>query len=196
MSKTRKTSAPRQAKQAPAAPPGAGTALGALELDVVERLAAIVAAHGLAEISISTPSIDVALRRGVAGPAPAPSTTIAAAVAAPVATVAAVPAAAVAPAAFASAGEPAAEPAAAPNGQYATVSSPFVGTFYRSPSPDAPPYIDVGQRVKKGQVLCIVEAMKLMNEIEAEADGVVVSCLVENAQPVEYGQALFKLSPG
>ena len=89
----------------------------------------------------------------------------------------------------------AAKAAEAPNGQHNYVNSPFVGTFYRSPSPEAPSFVEVGQRVKKGQVICIVEAMKLMNEIEAEADGTVVACLVENAQPVEYAQALFKISP-
>ncbi|HKA87461.1 MAG TPA: acetyl-CoA carboxylase biotin carboxyl carrier protein, partial [Haliangiales bacterium] len=89
---------------------------------------------------------------------------------------------------------PAAEPKAAENGQYFTVASPFVGTFYRSPGPDAAPFVEVGQRVKKGQVLCIVEAMKLMNELEAEVEGVVAAVLVENAQPVEYGQPLFKIS--
>ncbi|MEW6382301.1 MAG: acetyl-CoA carboxylase biotin carboxyl carrier protein [bacterium] len=69
--------------------------------------------------------------------------------------------------------------------------SPLVGTFYRAPSPNAPPFIEVGDVVKKGQVLCIVEAMKLMNEVEAEAEGKVVSIFVENAQPVEYGEPLF-----
>jgi len=73
------------------------------------------------------------------------------------------------------------------------VSSPFVGTFYRSSSPDAPPFVDVGSRVKKGQTLCIIEAMKLMNEIETDASGVVKAILVENGQPVEYGQPLLIL---
>ncbi len=71
------------------------------------------------------------------------------------------------------------------------VTSPFVGTFYRAPAPDAAPFTDIGQRVTKGQTLCIVEAMKLMNEIEADVDGVVKAILVENAQPVEFGQELF-----
>jgi acetyl-CoA carboxylase biotin carboxyl carrier protein len=75
------------------------------------------------------------------------------------------------------------------------ITSPFVGTFYRAPSPDAPNYVDVGAAVKKGQVLCIVEAMKLMNEIEAEFDGKVAEILAENSQPVEYGQALFRIEP-
>lgn len=72
-----------------------------------------------------------------------------------------------------------------------TVNSPFVGTFYRSPSPDSAVFVDVGTRVKKGQTLCIVEAMKLMNEIESEMDGEVVAILVENAKPVEFGTPLF-----
>lgn len=76
-----------------------------------------------------------------------------------------------------------------------TVTSPIVGTFFRSPSPEADPFIEVGSRVKKGQVLCIVEAMKLMNEIESEIEGVVVRILVENAQSVEYGEPLFLIEP-
>lgn len=76
-----------------------------------------------------------------------------------------------------------------------TVTSPIVGTFFRSPSPESPPFIEVGLRVKKGQVLCIIEAMKLMNEIESEVDGIVVKALVENGQPVEYGEPLFLIEP-
>ena len=71
------------------------------------------------------------------------------------------------------------------------VTSPFVGTFYRSPSPDSSPFVEVGQAVKKGQVVCIVEAMKLMNEIEADVGGTIKSILAENGQAVEYGQPLF-----
>jgi acetyl-CoA carboxylase biotin carboxyl carrier protein len=71
------------------------------------------------------------------------------------------------------------------------VKSPFVGTFYRSSSPGSDPFVDVGVRVKKGQTLCIVEAMKLMNEIEADRDGVIREILIENGQPVEFEQALF-----
>jgi acetyl-CoA carboxylase biotin carboxyl carrier protein len=76
-----------------------------------------------------------------------------------------------------------------------TVTSPIVGTFYRSPSPDADPYIEEGDVVKKGQVLCIVEAMKLMNEIESEVDGRVVKILAESTKAVEYGQPLFLIAP-
>jgi acetyl-CoA carboxylase biotin carboxyl carrier protein len=71
------------------------------------------------------------------------------------------------------------------------VKSPFVGTFYSAPSPDAEPFVKVGQRIKVGEVLCIVEAMKIMNEIESEVEGVVAEILVKNGQPVEYDQAIF-----
>jgi acetyl-CoA carboxylase biotin carboxyl carrier protein len=87
-------------------------------------------------------------------------------------------------------------PAESGNGKYQIVTSPFVGTFYRSPAPDADPFVEVGNRIEKGQVLCIVEAMKLMNEIEAEYTGVIAAVLVENEQSVEYGQPLFKISAG
>jgi acetyl-CoA carboxylase biotin carboxyl carrier protein len=73
------------------------------------------------------------------------------------------------------------------------VTSPFVGTFYRTPAPDQPPFVEVGASVRKGQVLCIVEAMKLMNEIEAEAAGKIAEIFVENGQPVEFGQSLFRI---
>lgn len=73
------------------------------------------------------------------------------------------------------------------------VTSPIVGTFYRAPNPDAEPYVQPGERVRKGQVLCIVEAMKLMNEIESDVDGVIVKIYPENAQPVEFGERLFAI---
>lgn len=75
------------------------------------------------------------------------------------------------------------------------ITSPFVGTFYRASSPENPNFVELGAAVKKGQILCIVEAMKLMNEIEAEFDGKVAEILAENSQPVEYGQALFRIEP-
>ncbi|MGH7690926.1 MAG: acetyl-CoA carboxylase biotin carboxyl carrier protein, partial [Gemmatimonadaceae bacterium] len=91
--------------------------------------------------------------------------------------------------------EPAAEPAAAAAPVGVEVKSPMVGTFYHSPEPGAKPYVSVGARVSKGQVLCIIEAMKIMNEIESEYAGVVKEILVEDSQPVEYGQALFRIDP-
>jgi acetyl-CoA carboxylase biotin carboxyl carrier protein len=75
------------------------------------------------------------------------------------------------------------------------VKSPIVGTFYESPSPGAPPFVRVGERIQPGKVLCIIESMKLMNEIEAETAGILESKLVQNGQPVEYGEALFAIRP-
>jgi len=125
----------------------------------------------------------VAIRRGQAGPTVTHMVTHAAPV------TAAVPAHAPPPAAAA--------PAAAPKAEKpgTVVTSPFVGTFYRSPSPDAQPYVEVGTLVKKGQVLCIVEAMKLMNEIKAEVEGRIAELLAQNATPVEFGQPLFRIEP-
>ena len=86
-----------------------------------------------------------------------------------------------------------AEKAAKPAETGTLLTSPFVGTFYRAPAPEAPPFVDVGQTVRKGQVVCIVEAMKLMNEIESEFDGKILEILVKNAEHVEYGQPLFRI---
>ena len=132
------------------------------------------------EFSLETPEYKIQLKRGgndvvqyVAAPAPTISAPVAAtpAVAAPVA---------IAP-------EPAAPAAKKGN----IIKAPIVGTFYRSPSPDAPAYAEVGDRVEAGKVVCIIEAMKLMNEIESEFSGVIREILVTNGQPVEYGQPLY-----
>ena len=87
-----------------------------------------------------------------------------------------------------------AQPAAPPSGEL-DIKSPMVGTFYRAPSPESPNYVDVGTEVGPETVVCIIEAMKVMNEIKAEARGIVTQALVENAKPVEFGQALFKIRP-
>ncbi len=79
--------------------------------------------------------------------------------------------------------------------RYITIKSPMIGTFYRTPSPDKPPFINVGDEIKPGSVLCVIEAMKLFNEIESEHSGRIVKILVENAKPVEYDQPLFLLEP-
>jgi acetyl-CoA carboxylase biotin carboxyl carrier protein len=78
----------------------------------------------------------------------------------------------------------------------AEVVSPMVGTFYRAPAPDEPPFVDTGDRIRVGQTVCIIEAMKLMNEIEAEVAGEIVEILVQNGEPVEYGQVLMRVNPG
>ena len=103
------------------------------------------------------------------------------------------PAAAEAPAHPASV-SPAAVPVP-PKPTYKEILSPIVGTFYRAPAPDAAPFVEVGTRVVKGQVLCIVEAMKIMNQIESDTTGTIAAIIVENAQPVAYGQALFHVTP-
>ena len=92
---------------------------------------------------------------------------------------------------------PAAEPPTqvSPKSRYLEVKSPMVGTYYAAPEPGAKPYLSVGDRISKGQILCIIEAMKIMNEIESEFDGVVKEILAQNAHPVEYGQVLFRIDP-
>jgi acetyl-CoA carboxylase biotin carboxyl carrier protein len=90
---------------------------------------------------------------------------------------------------------PAAPPAKPAEIDGTLVKSPIVGTYYDSPSPDAPPFVKVGDSIEPGQVLCIIESMKLMNEIEAETAGTVIAKLVENGRPVEYGEALFSIRP-
>jgi acetyl-CoA carboxylase biotin carboxyl carrier protein len=106
-----------------------------------------------------------------------------------------VPATAPAPASPGTAGEaPASPEGGLPPGTH-ILTSPIVGTFYRSPSPDADPFTEVGARVKKGQVVCIIEAMKLMNEIESDIDGVVLEIYPQNAQAVEFGEPLFAIRP-
>jgi acetyl-CoA carboxylase biotin carboxyl carrier protein len=82
-----------------------------------------------------------------------------------------------------------------PATKVAEIKAPMVGTFYRAPSPEAPPYVEVGQTVEPGQVICIIEAMKLMNEIKSEIKGKVLEILVENVEPVEFGQPMFILEP-
>ncbi len=100
-----------------------------------------------------------------------------------------------APPSLAPPGEPSrAETAPAPKTNVKEIVSPIVGTFYRAPAPDASPFVEVGTRVTKGQVLCIVEAMKIMNQIESDAGGTVAAVLVENGQPVAYGQPLFHIT--
>jgi len=158
-------------------------------LEDVKKLVQLLERSDVTLIEWEKGSDKVVIQRGAVAGAPvvAPAPVIhAAPVAATFAPVAAAPAAA--PAAKVDA-KPADKPGA-------LVTSPFVGTFYRAPSPESPPFVDVGQKVKKGQTLCIVEAMKLMNEIEAEQDGTVAEILVQNATPVEFGAALFRIVPG
>ena len=165
----------------------AGSPDSALRVDLVEinRVLAYMTAHGLQELEYESGEFRVRLKRqDASGPGPVVSQP-------PPVVSRAVPAAAPAPA------EPAVRAPAPPSvaENLHTVKSPIVGTFYASPSPDAPPFVKVGDTVSRGQVLCIIEAMKLMNEIEADQAGEIARCYVENGQPVEYGQPLFALRP-
>ena len=148
-----------------------------MDLRKIKTLIDLVSDSGVAELEITEGDDHVRIVNRNTTVAVAP------AVAAPVV------AAPVAPAPVAA---PAPAPAAAPaEAAKPTINSPMVGTFYRAPSPGAKPFVDVGQKVKAGDTVCIIEAMKLLNEIEAETDGVITEILVENGCPVEFGQPLF-----
>jgi acetyl-CoA carboxylase biotin carboxyl carrier protein len=166
--------------------PGEGIAASSASddiLDTVRGLAEVVTEHALSELIVERAGTTITLRRGsvTALPIPAglPALPALPSAVAPAAAVAAAPA-----------------PAAPVADDGHVVTSPFVGTFYRRPNPDSPEYVRINDRVERGQVLCIVEAMKLMNEIEADVAGTITGILAEDGAPVEYGQPLFKISPG
>jgi len=145
----------------------------------------------IAEFELERGDVKLRVKRGgVQTVAAAPMITVAAPVAAPL-----VAHAAAAPAPVAAAPAPAAAPAEDELAGTHIIKSPIVGTYYEAPSPGAPPFVKPGDSVSVGQVLCIVEAMKLMNEIESDYSGTVVKIFVTNGQPVEYGQQLFAVKP-
>jgi acetyl-CoA carboxylase biotin carboxyl carrier protein len=153
-----------------------------MDLRKLKKLIDLVQESGIAELEITEGEEKVKIvKGGVVMAAPAIMTM-------PAAAPAALPAPSAPHAAAAAAPE-----AAAPPMEGHVVKAPMVGTFYRSPSPDAKAFVEVGQAVKEGDVICIIEAMKLMNEIDSDAAGTVKAILVENGQPVEYGQPLFIL---
>jgi acetyl-CoA carboxylase biotin carboxyl carrier protein len=169
----------KKTKQGPAA-----DVVGGVNLTELERLLAFMEKHGLEEFEYEERGTHIRLRKASTG------ATIAATVAAqPVAQVAAVPAAAASQAAGTAAHTHIVP--APPAEDLHIVKSPIVGTFYASPSPEAEVFVTVGSRVESGQVLCIVEAMKLMNEIESDVSGEVARIFIENGHPVEYGEPLF-----
>jgi acetyl-CoA carboxylase biotin carboxyl carrier protein len=151
-----------------------------MDLRKLKKLIDLVQESGIAELEITEGEERVRIASGGA----VSVTPLAAQ--APAAAAAPLPAS---PAAAPAAGAPAA--AAVPAAEGHVVKSPMVGTFYRAPSPDAKPFVEEGGTVKEGDTICVIEAMKLMNEIEADAGGTIKQILVENGQPVEYGQALF-----
>jgi acetyl-CoA carboxylase biotin carboxyl carrier protein len=163
------------------------------DLQELRELVEFLKASGIAEFEMERPDLKVGLKF-VGAAAPASSGVDASQLAALLAASRG-PAPAAAPVAHAAPAAPAAEPAKAPSEEDGAhiVKSPIVGTFYASPSPDAPAFVAVGDTVSVGKVLCIVEAMKLMNEIESDAAGKVVKVFVAPGQPVEYGQPLFAI---
>jgi acetyl-CoA carboxylase biotin carboxyl carrier protein len=155
-----------------------------MDFEDIERILELVREHELAEFEMEKDGLKLRVRKAGGGPPAYPSMPTLHTHAAPPAQAAAQPMFQ-APAPVA-----APEPDAVDLG---VVKSPIVGTFYRCPEPGAPSFVEVGQRVKKDQVLCIIEAMKLMNEITSEYDGEVVSVYVENGKPVQYGERLFAI---
>jgi acetyl-CoA carboxylase biotin carboxyl carrier protein len=164
-----------------------------VNLDDVREILALMRDNGLSEFEIEREGLRLRLRKE----------TVVTVAAAPALPAAATPMFAAAPpaagagtghaAASAQAPAPPAVPEAADEIELAVVKSPIVGTFYRSSEPSAPAFVEIGAKVKKGQVLCIIEAMKLMNEIDSEYDGEIVNVYVENGQPVQYGERLFAI---
>ena len=155
---------------------------GKIDYDEVRKLVSLLEEKNLSVFELEIEGLKVKIGRN----APAP--------AAPVAVLAA-PGPAATPAEQAAAAEARAHAAATALGHH-LIHSPMVGTFYRAPDPTSAPFVDIGDQVKKGQTLCIIEAMKLMNEIEADVEGTIVEIYVDNARPVEFGQKLFAILPG
>jgi len=164
-----------------------------LNVNELRELVAALSQSDVAELTLKSSTFELTLRKqGMVSAASLPTVVVAPEVVAPAAAktveVAAPTAESAAPA----------TPPVAPPGKHSdllTISSPMVGTFYRSPAPDEPPFVNVGDRVSTGQTVCIIEAMKLMNELEAEVFGEIVEILVNNSEPVEFGQALMLVRP-
>jgi acetyl-CoA carboxylase biotin carboxyl carrier protein len=159
-----------------------------MDLEDIKQILSLVREHDLSEFELEREGLKLRVRKGsaqVSMPVQAVPMPLPLPIAAPMA----VPGAP-------SAGPAAAAPEETVGGvELAVIKSPIVGTFYRTPEPGARAFVEVGDEVKKGQVLCIIEAMKLMNEIEADIDGTLVGVLAEDGAPVEYGQPLFKIAP-
>lgn len=141
----------------------------------------------ISELTLKSDEFELKVRRGTAieSVAAPPSETPSRAAIAPIAEVSAPPSPAVS-----------SPPPPVSENRFLEIKSPMVGTFYRAPAPDEAPFVEVGDRIKSGQTVCIIEAMKLMNEIESELTGEIVEILVQNAQPVEFGQVLMRINPG
>lgn len=161
-----------------------------MNLKEIKELVQFLKEEDIAEFELERGDVKIRIKRGVPDHAPPSDRIIAVHPASVPAVQMPAPGAPVLPAVA----SPASEPARAEESLH-IVRSPIVGTYYESPSPGSPPFVKPGDAVEAGQVLCIVEAMKLMNEIEADVGGEIVKCMVKNGQPIEYGQELFAIRP-
>jgi acetyl-CoA carboxylase biotin carboxyl carrier protein len=158
----------------------------------IKELIELLVEKDITEFELERGDMKVHVKRGGSAPVVQVAPAVGAMQPLPLALTAAVPVAASAPIPGSQSGAPpAGSPEAVPDADLFIVKSPIVGTFYEAPSPGTPPFVKVGDTVKEGQVLCIIEAMKLMNEIEAEVSGVIAKTFVSNGNPVEYGMPLF-----
>jgi len=162
-----------------------------INVEQLKQILDLVREHDLSELEIEQEGLRVKVRKDAAGGFVVHPPGVHAAGAAPAATMAAPPGGATTAPTLSTASTDSAD--AESDIELAVVKSPIVGTFYRSPEPGAAAFVDIGTTVKKGQVLCIIEAMKLMNEIDSEYDGEVVNVYVESGQPVQYGERLFAI---
>lgn len=163
-----------------------------MDIKEIQSLIKFVAKSGASEVKLEMEDVKITIRTG-SHQTSAPETTIVQQI--PMATAPAAPVAAAPQEPVAAAPAPAAETASEDDSKYITIKSPIIGTFYRKPSPDKPAFVEVGSEIKQGDVLCVIEAMKLFNDIESEVSGKVVKILVDDSSPVEFDQPLFLVDP-
>ncbi len=162
-----------------------------MDIKEIQSLIKFVAKSGASEVKLETPDLKITIRTGPPGGASETTVVQQIPVATPPVTIPApAPAATEAPAPAASSDQPSDE-----ESKYITIKSPIIGTFYRKPSPDKPPFVEVGDVISQGDVLCVIEAMKLFNDIESEVSGKIVKILVEDSSPVEFDQPLYLIDP-
>lgn len=165
-----------------------------MDIKEIQSLIKFVAKSGASEVKLETDDIKITIRTGAVGNAPETTFVQQVPVAQAPMTQMVAPQSAVEAAAPAAAETPSAD-AAEDDSKYITIKSPIIGTFYRKPSPDKPSFVEVGSEIAKGDVLCVIEAMKLFNDIESEVSGKIVKILVDDSSPVEFDQPLFLVDP-
>jgi len=164
-----------------------------MDIKEIQSLIKFVAKSGATEVKLETDDIKITIRTGAFNAQPETTTYVQQI---PVSAAPAAPSSAPAPVAGAEASEASADASSTEeDSRYITIKSPIIGTFYRKPSPDKPPFIEVGANISQGDVLCVIEAMKLFNDIESEVSGKIIKVLVEDSSPVEFDQPLFLVDP-